>query len=208
MKHLNRIVAVWSVVSLLLAGCSKSGTSEPQAPQADRIVLSDGESSRDFSAEGGTWQIDFEVSADWTAEQVIPIAVQWDHFTPRQGQSRSRKRDRHRAARHYGRSPQRTAQSRAPRRGKSAPQPLTQAADDAPQVNPKGDNTNAEEVSACWESKNPEIRISISSVLRCRQDIGSAKGNRPKLLDCQAKFMNKPPATTGILTMQQPQPKG
>ena len=85
MKHLNRIVAVWSVVSLLLAGCSKSGTSEPQAPQADRIVLSDGESSRDFSAEGGTWQIDFDASADWTAEQVIPIAVQWYHFTPRQG---------------------------------------------------------------------------------------------------------------------------
>lgn len=87
MKHLNRIVAVWSVVSLLLAGCSKSGTSEPQAPQADRIVLTDGESSRDFSAEGGTWQIDFDATADWTAEQVIPIGVQWYHFTPRQGKA-------------------------------------------------------------------------------------------------------------------------
>ena len=68
---------------LLLMGCSESDPFEPSAPQADRIVLSDGESSRDFSAEGGTWQIDFEVSADWTAEQVIPIAVQWYHFTPR-----------------------------------------------------------------------------------------------------------------------------
>ena len=87
MKHLNRIVAVWSVVSLLLAGCSKSEPSEPPTQQADRIVLTDGESSRDFSAEGGTWQIDFEVSADWTAEQVIPIAVQWYHFTPRQGKA-------------------------------------------------------------------------------------------------------------------------
>ena len=83
MKHLHRIVAVWSVVSLLLAGCSKSEPSEPPTQQADRIVLTDGESSRDFSAEGGTWQIDFDASANWIAEQVIPIAVQWYHFTPR-----------------------------------------------------------------------------------------------------------------------------
>lgn len=87
MKHLNLIVAVWSVVSLLLAGCSKSGPSEPTAPQVDRIVLTDGESSRDFSAEGGTWQINFDATADWTAEQVIPIAVQWYHFTPRLGKA-------------------------------------------------------------------------------------------------------------------------
>ncbi|MFR0763310.1 MAG: BACON domain-containing protein [Alistipes communis] len=60
---------------------------EPPAPQADHIVLTDGESSRDFSAEGGTWQIDFDATADWTAEQVIPIAVQWYHFTPRLGKA-------------------------------------------------------------------------------------------------------------------------
>lgn len=64
-------------------GCSESGPSEPSASQADRIVLTDGESSRDFSSEGGTSRIDFVTLADWIAEQVIPIAVQWEHFTPR-----------------------------------------------------------------------------------------------------------------------------
>ncbi|WP_302382613.1 hypothetical protein [uncultured Alistipes sp.] len=84
MKHVYRSIAVLSTTSLLLAGCSKSESSEPPAPQTDRIVLTNGESSRDFSAEGGTGQIDFDASVDWTAEQVIPIAVQWYHFTPRQ----------------------------------------------------------------------------------------------------------------------------
>ena len=71
----------------MLIGCTKSVPDEPPAPQADHIVLTDGESSRDFSAEGGTWQIDFDATADWTAEQVIPIAVQWYHFTPRLGKA-------------------------------------------------------------------------------------------------------------------------
>ena len=71
----------------MLIGCSKSVPDEPPAPQDDHIVLTDGESSRDFSAEGGTWQIDFDATADWTAEQVIPIAVQWYHFTPRLGKA-------------------------------------------------------------------------------------------------------------------------
>ena len=148
MKHLHRIVAVWSVVSLLLAGCSKSESSEPPTQQADRIVLTDGESSRDFSAEGGTWQIDFDASADWTAEQVIPIAVQWYHFTPRRCKAGAgsvtvtvlpdttdeARNEPHRAGPRDGERAHHSHRHRLR---------MMQ-----PRVNPKGDNTHAEEVSA------------------------------------------------------------
>ena len=87
MKIRIRIYGTLILLIIFVISCSKQGAPESPAPKRDNVVLIGDETSRDFPPEGGTWHIDFTASTTWTAEQVIPIAVQWYHFTPRQGKA-------------------------------------------------------------------------------------------------------------------------
>lgn len=102
MKAQIQIYGAFILLVILVISCSKQDEPNISNPQQDTLLLTDKETSRNFPDEGGTWQINFTASMEWTAEQVIPIAVQWYHFTPRQGKGRSRKRDCHRATQHNG----------------------------------------------------------------------------------------------------------
>lgn len=87
MKAQIQIYGAFILLVILVISCSKQDEPNISNPQQDTLLLTDKETSRNFPDEGGTWQINFTASMEWTAEQVIPIAVQWYHFTPRQGKA-------------------------------------------------------------------------------------------------------------------------
>lgn len=87
MKLINHISAVLVVAVGLFTACSRHEIDEPPVQQPDMIELSDGDTIRDFTARGGTWQIDFTASKEWTASKVVSLVAEWYHFTPKQGEA-------------------------------------------------------------------------------------------------------------------------
>lgn len=87
MKPINHISAFLVVAAGLFAACSRHEADEPPVPQPDMIELSDGDTIMDFTARGGTWQIDFTASREWTATKVVSLIAGWYYFTPKQGEA-------------------------------------------------------------------------------------------------------------------------
>lgn len=87
MKPINHISALLVVAAGLFAACSRHEADEPPVPQPDMIELSDGDTIMDFTARGGTWQIDFTASREWTATKVVSLFAGWYYFTPKQGEA-------------------------------------------------------------------------------------------------------------------------
>lgn len=87
MKLINHISAFLVVAAGLFAACSRHEADEPPVPQPDMIELSDGDTIMDFTARGGTWQIDFTASREWTATKVVSLIAGWYYFTPKQGEA-------------------------------------------------------------------------------------------------------------------------
>ena len=78
------------VAAGLFTACSGHETDEPVVEKPDMIEMSDENTTRDFTAQGGTWQIDFTSSKDWTATKSVSLVAEWYHFTPGQGKAKKR----------------------------------------------------------------------------------------------------------------------
>lgn len=87
MKSISHMSAALLVAAGLFTACSGHETDGPVVEKPDMIEISDENTTRDFTAQGGTWQIDFTSSKDWTTTKSVSLVTEWYHFTPGQGKA-------------------------------------------------------------------------------------------------------------------------